>query len=74
MDICPVRALALSPVTEPPPPRWNRMVRLGSAMLMSAFIAGLLPGIVLGMVIGPPMHERCNSAPDPIACLIQSLD
>lgn len=74
MDVSPSRALAHPLSTEPPPPRLNRLVRLGSAMLMSAFIAGLLPGIVLGMVIGPPVHERCKSAPDPIGCLILSID
>lgn len=69
----PARALALLP-TEPPPPRHARVRSIGQAMLFTCFLAGRLPGVVLGMVIGPPVMERCAGAPDPIGCLIVTLD
>lgn len=73
MDQGPVRALAHPLAIESPPSR-TRHVRLATTMLMSAFFAGLLPGVVLGMVIGPPAQERCQGAPDFIACLVVTLD
>ena len=74
MATTPIRAEALLP-TEPPPPLSDSRVRqAASTIMLAVFIAGLLPGVVLGMVIGPPLAERCNSAPDPIACLIVTLD
>lgn len=75
MATVPVRAKAHLPLIEQPPPcRHGMRVRSASSMLLSVFLAGLLPGVILGMVIGPPSSERCAGAPDTIACLIVTLD
>lgn len=74
MATVPVRVNAHPLPIEPPPRISRRPVRLAHDILLYLFLAGLLPGIVLGMVIGPPAKERCAGAPDIIACLIVTLD
>lgn len=73
MATVPISASA-HPLPIEPPPRRLRQVRLANTMLMPVFVAGLLPGLILGMVIGPPAQERCSGAPDFIACLILTID
>lgn len=66
-----VRATALSPVDTPPPPRQAIPLAVVTPYL---FLAGLLPGIMIGAMIGPPWSEQCAGTSDPIACLIVTLD
>lgn len=68
-------SLAPSASTDQPPPRHASLVLAG--MMPFAIFAGFLPGLVLGVALGsppPPSPDRCNSAPDVIACILQSLD
>ena len=66
--------LAQSSSDQPPPHRQaQRLVALMPVMILS----GLIPGIIIGVSLGsppPPSADSCNRFPDPIACLIQSLD
>jgi hypothetical protein len=68
------RALALSSSDEPSPPRRQANALAGLAPVL--IIAGFLPGLIIGVALGspPPPPDRCDSASDVIACLIQSND
>jgi hypothetical protein len=66
-----VRATALSPVDTPPPPRQAKLLAVVAVPYL--FLAGLLPGIMIGAMIGPPWSEPGTGTSDPIACLIVTL-
>lgn len=59
---------------QPPPPRRASLL---AAVAPAMILAGFLPGLILGVSLGsppPPSQDRCNGAPDVIACILQSLD
>ena len=67
------RASALSLTDQPPPRQASTLAAVAPVMIL----AGFLPGLVLGVSLGsppPPSPDRCNGAPDVIACILQSLD
>lgn len=55
-----------------PPPR-QKFIPQAIAAGAVLFFSGALAGATLA-IPPPPTVERCNSAPDPIACLIELLD
>ena len=54
-----------------PPPR-QRLVPQAIVAGAFLFFAGAFAGVSLSTA--PPSVERCGSAPDPIACVIELLD
>jgi hypothetical protein len=73
MTTSSARAVALSPTDRPPP----RRASIAAVLMPVMIVAGFLPGLILGVSLGsppPPSPDRCDSAPDIVACIIQSLD
>ena len=66
----PARASAHHPQIISLPPRQHLMVL---PAMCAVFVAGITIGIAMGQS-PPPTVERCVGAPDPIGCLIRTLD
>lgn len=65
----PSRAFAHHPlVYSLPPPRF---VGMAITAMFTIFMAGLLLGLLMKP---PPSVERCFGAPDPVGCIILTLD
>ena len=55
--------------------RSNTFTALAIAAVAAGFLSGAMAGTATTMVMTPPsVEQRCSSAADPIACLIQADD